>query len=276
MRFLKTFSVSFLLASVLSACGAHGHHGGRKGMGAPVEGIVVVGHGKAQGQPDVARINVGIEVRSGTADQAVQDLNARMAALITSVKQAGVSDRDVRTSNFSISFEQVPEPPPQPLPATPAPRGPGGKALPDAPATEPPVKLPAGYYRASNTVEITMRDLKRASDVLTAATRAGANQIFGIQFELENPNALQAEANAKAVTDARARATKLAQQAGVSLGRVLSISEVIDGGGPMMQKGGYAMARDSSMANVPVERGELTIQSAVQVVFALDDDRDDD
>ncbi len=245
-------------------------------MGAPVEGIVVVGHGKAQGQPDVARINVGIEVRSGTADQAVQDLNTRMAALLASVKQAGVSDRDVRTSNFSISFEQVPEPPPQPLPAAAAPRGPAVKgAPPDAAPAEPGVKLPAGYYRASNTVEVTMRDLKRASEVLTAATRAGANQIFGIQFELENPNALQAEANAKAVADARSRATKLAQQAGVSLGRVLSISEVIDGGGPMMHKGGYAMARDSSMANVPVERGELTIQSAVQVVFALNE-RDDD
>ncbi|HEY6562630.1 MAG TPA: SIMPL domain-containing protein [Polyangiaceae bacterium] len=250
-------------------------HHGRKGMGGPLEGIVVVGHGKAQGQPDVARINVGIEVRAGTADQAVQDLNTRMAALIASVKQAGVSDRDVRTSNFSISFEQVPEPPPQPLPATPAPRGTAGKGPPAAP-DEPPVKLPAGYYRASNTVEVTMRDVKRASEVLTAATRAGANQVFGIQFELDNPNALQGEANAKAVADARARATKLAQQAGVSLGRVLSISEVIDGGGgPMMQKS-YGMARDASMANVPVERGELTIQSAVQVVFAIDGDRDDD
>jgi uncharacterized protein YggE len=206
----------------------------------------------------------------------VQDLNTRMAALIASVKQAGVADRDVRTANFSINFEQMPEPPPQPIPDTPAPRGPGGKgALPAAPAAEPAVKLPSGYYRASNTVEITMRDLKRASEVLTAATRAGANQVFGIQFELENPNALQAEANVKAVADARARATKLAQQAGVALGRVLSISEVIDGGGgPVFQKG-YGMARDAAASSVPVESGQLSIQASVQVVFALGE-RDDD
>ncbi|HMJ09986.1 MAG TPA: SIMPL domain-containing protein [Polyangiaceae bacterium] len=272
MRSLLNSCVSIALASFVSACGAaHAHNGGRKGFGAPLEGVVVVGHGKAQGQPDVARINVGVEVRAGTADQAVQDLNTRMAALIASVKQAGVSDKDVRTSNFSISFEQVPEPPPGPLPAPP--RAAGGKGALPAPPAEPPVKLPSGYYRASNTVEVTMRDLKRASEVLTAATRAGANQVFGIQFELENPNALQAEANGKAVADARARATKLAQQAGVTLGRVVSISEVIDGGGPMLQKG-YGMARDAAMSSVPVERGELTIQSAVQVVYALGE-RDD-
>jgi uncharacterized protein YggE len=266
-----TSGVLFLTLAWLSGCGAHAHHGARSGLNAPMEGIAVVGHGKALGQPDVARVNVGIEVRAGSAEQATQDLNTRMAALIASVKQAGVADKDVRTSNFSISFEQVPEPHPEPMPhavprAAPA-KGAAGPVA--APPDQPPVKLPSGYYRASNTVEVTIRDLKRAAEVLTAATRAGANQVFGIQFEIEDPSALQAEASARAVADARTRAQKLATQAGVTLGRVLSISEGTEGGGqPMMMQKGYAM-RDSAASNVAVQQGELTVHSTVQVVFAL-------
>ena len=100
---------------------------------------------------------------------------------------------------------------------------------------------------------------------LSAATSAGANQLYGIRFEIEDLAPLQAEARKKAVEDARARAERLAQLAGVKLGPAVSIVE-LDGGGsgpvPTM-----AMARMEAAA--PVERGELTISTTVQIVYAL-------
>ncbi len=265
MHFVRSALPLTCLFLVLEACAAHGAHCEHPRRG-PEDGISVVGHGKALGQPDVARVNVGVEVRAATAEQATAELNQRMAALVESVKQGGVRSQDIRTSNFSINFEQVPEGPPQPMPVPAPAQRPSGK--PTSPPAEPPVKLPSGYYRASNTVEVTIRDLNRAAQVLTAATKSGANQVFGIEFQLENPGPLEAQAGAKAVEDAHARALKLAERAGLKLGKVRSVSDVAPG---MPMQKGYAAAR-SDMANmsaVAVERGERTVEATVQVVYEI-------
>jgi uncharacterized protein YggE len=138
----------------------------------------------------------------------------------------------------------------------------GAAASPQA-AAAPPV--PAGFYTASNNVEVTIRDLNRAGQVLSAATTAGANQMYGIRFELDDPKPLLADARQKAVADARARAEKLAQLAGVKLGPAVSITELEggSGGGPVPM---FAMRAEAA---APVERGELTVNSSVQIVYEL-------
>jgi len=248
---------------------------------APVRGISVNGVGKANGKPNVARSTIGVEARAGTAEQAISEVNQRMTQVIAAVKQAGVADADVRTSTLSLNFERNYESPrpeyapaaaPVMAPATTPAAAPAGKpksagvAVPKAEAVPeaPLVKLPQGFYTATNSVEVTIRNLDSAGKVLSAATGAGANQLYGIRFEIEDPSALQAEARKKAVEDARMRAERLAQLAGVKLGPAVSISELDGGGGPVPM---FAMAKMESTA--PVERGELTVTSTVQIVFAL-------
>jgi len=242
---------------------------------APVRGITVNGVGKASGAPNVARSTIGVEARAGTAEEATAEVNARMAQVIAAVKQAGVAAADVRTANLSLNFERNYEQPPRPMempmpsatPAT-APAAPGkskpAPGKPDVAPAAPTVKLPQGFYTASNSVEVTIRNLDGAGKVLSAATAAGANQLYGLRFELEDLAPVQAEARKKAVEDARARAERLAQLSGVKLGPAISIIEM-DGGGsgpvPMM-----AMAK---MDAAPVERGELTFSTTVQIVYGL-------
>ncbi|HEX2875779.1 MAG TPA: SIMPL domain-containing protein [Polyangiaceae bacterium] len=248
---------------------------------APARGISVNGVGKANGKPNVARSTIGVEARAGTAEEAMAEVNQRMAQVIAAVKQAGVAAADVRTSTLSLNFERNYESPrPEFAPAaTPVATPPGapaaaaagksksaGVAVPKAEAapTAPLVKLPQGFYTATNSVEVTIRNLDAAGKVLSAATGAGANQLYGVRFEIEDPSALQADARKKAVEDARARAEKLAQLAGVKLGPAVSITELDGGGGPVPM---FAMAKMDS--STPVERGELTVTSTVQIVFAL-------
>lgn len=252
-----------------SACAPH-RHGLRLEVPAastPARGITIVGVGKASGKPNIARSTIGVEARSGTAEQAIAEVNSRMAQVISALKQAGVADKDIRTASISLNFERAYEPPPlpaaAPMPAAP----PKGQAAPVAatPAAPPAVKLPLGFYNASNSVEVTIRNLDSAGKVLSAATAAGADQLYGIRFEIEDLTPLQAEARQKAVADAKARASRLAELAGVKLGPAVSITEFDSGGGggpvPMM-----AMAK---VASVPVESGELTIGTSVQIVYAL-------
>lgn len=280
----KCFSVSLLLATAAfaSACTPQTAVScPAASANAPARGITVSGVGKASGAPNVARSTIGVEARAGTAEEAIAEVNARMAQVIAAVKQAGVAPKDVRTSTLNLNFERNYEQPPRPIEMAPsvapapsptlAPVAPNKAKPATAPKAEaavapaPTVKLPQGFYSATNSVEVTIRNLDQAGKVLSAATSAGANQLYGLRFEIEELAPLQAEARKKAVEDARARAERLAQLAGVKLGPAVSIIE-LDGGGP----GPVPMMAMAKMdGGAPVERGELTIGTTVQVVYEL-------
>jgi uncharacterized protein YggE len=253
-----------------TGCAHHGHH---QSAGNPnmQTGISVSGSGEAKAKPDVARANLGVEVRAATVEEATAEANTRMAAVMSALKQTGVADKDLRTHNYSINFEQEPTPPvPMPVPA-PAPARTKDKSAPEsAPASAPiaaPAAGPRGFYRVSNMVEVTIRDLTKVGQVLARATEAGSNNVWGISFEIDDPYALRAQARAQAMERAKLSAGDLARLAGVKLGKVVALSEN-EGGGymPMMKsmRGGAEM----SVANdVPVEQGEITITHQVQITY---------
>jgi uncharacterized protein YggE len=205
-----------------------------------------------------------------------------MRAVIAAIGKAGVAPADLQTSNLSLNFERTsdrpyPEPPhPQPAPAqAPAPATKAGTTgarvatAPVKPEPEPapaPASLPDGFYRASNTVSVTIRDLTKIGDVLGAATSAGADQMYGIEFKIEDPSALEVSAREKAVADARERATRLAALSGVKLGRALSIVENPTSRPQPMY--GYEF-REAAMSKVPVEQGSMVVGTTVQVIYEL-------
>jgi uncharacterized protein len=197
-----------------------------------------------------------------------------MAAVIAALRGAGVAESDLRTNNFSITFERdyTPEPPPAPVvePAQPKPNRSAATTT-AAPAPAPaPAPAVRGNYRASNTVEVVVRDPSKVSAVLSAANTAGANNVWGIQFELSDREPLRAQARAQAVERAKQNATQLAQLAGVKLGRIRAIEDVAEGGVPMMQMG-EMRAQMADASAVPVQQGELTIHHEVRVTWSLDE-----
>lgn len=250
-------------------------------VNAPLRGVVVNGTGKAMAAPDIARASVGVEVRAITADEAIREANTRMAQVVAALKAIGIAERDLKTNSVSLQFERNFEGPPRPVdelppaapPALPTKRPPAGPQTSSEPAPQPATKPKAieGVYRATNMVEVTIRSLDRAGAVLSAATNAGANQLFGIQFEIEDPRPVEAEARQKAFEDARTRALGLAQLAGIKLGPPVSVTEM-GGAGMTASSGPMMMMKEGGAADVPIERGEQTIYTSVQVVFELADD----
>lgn len=229
--------------------------------------IVVVGIGKVHAKPDVARIQIGVESRAATVEEANRQNTEQMNRLLAALKGAKIAENDLRTSNYSINFErseqQGPMPVPMPMSATPA-AAPGGKkaVAVSAPAAAPPA--PAGYYRVSNNVQVTVRDLARVGAVLDTAVGTGANNVWGVSFELENDSAVGQQMREKAVADAAERAASLAKLGRVELGEILSISEVVGGGrGIAMPMASFAKDR------TPIESGDLTFEGQIEVVYAL-------
>jgi uncharacterized protein YggE len=265
--------------------------------------ITVLGRGEVSAKPDIARAQLGVEVTAPTVAEATRLAASRMTAIMGALRSSGIADKDIRTSNFSVSREQpqpgypqpgypFPMPMPEMMPAPdapsapvapPAPVKPGSKGAAGASAAASPMILPAPgfappprmvppqgreFYRVSNTVEVTVRDLERVGPVIDAALAAGANNVWGVSFAVEKTDALEAQAREKASADAKARAEALAKQQGVSPAGVVSISEVFDNGGPFPMPMAMAVSRDSS-GGTPMSPGEITFSTQVRVVYAL-------
>ena len=222
------------------------------------EGVRVRGEGEASAAPDIARTHVGVDVRALTPEQANTEATQRMAAVIAALKQLGVADKDLKTGAYSVSFEPEQQ---QPTPPPPSAAGPGAQPK----AAELPA-TPRGYYHVVNSLEVTLRDLKLAGRALQVAANAGANNVWGVSFDLEDDNALVSEARMQAVADAKRSAEELAKLSGVTLGEIVSISEAESpngyAGAPV-----YAM-RSAATNEVPIEQGQITVHYGVQVVYA--------
>jgi uncharacterized protein YggE len=250
---LRTSIASFsLLIGVAGASGCAHPVIVTTGLPDAAMGLVANGVGEAKAPPDIARTNLGVEVRAATVEQASADANARMTALLAAIKQLGIADKDLRTHSFSISFEEAPV---SPLPAPAAPSAPAQPAV------------PRGWYRVSNMVEVTIRDLDAAGRVLQAATDAGANNVWGISFELEDPKPLVEQVRVKAVENAKLNAVALAKLSGVQLGAIVSVTEGSSNGQPPQPV--FAMKAAREGGDTPVERGEITVTDEVQLVYSL-------
>ena len=252
---LSLFVVLLVGALVVTGCAPNVLAAPAVAGDSPARSITVVGRGEVKAKPDVATVNLGVEVTAPTVGEAMTEANARMKTILASMKNLGIADKDIETSNFSINFERQ-------EPAAPA----VSEAMQGAKANE--TKTPAGFYRVNNMIQVTIRDLDKVGDVLDAAVEAGANNVWGVSFGLDSTDALESEAREKAVADARTRAESLAELNDVTVGDVIAISEVI-GGSPSPVYAEAASFRGLGGGGAPVEPGELTFSTQIQVVYGI-------
>jgi uncharacterized protein YggE len=206
--------------------------------------IKVVGSGEALGQPDEAQITVGVETFAPEVNEATAENEAVIAAIHASLDKAGIAAEDIQTSNYSLWTEQKY-----------GENGPEGIA----------------GFRVSNQVNVLIRDVDILGEVLASATAAGANNIYGVQFSVADPAALEAEAREKALEDARQRAESLARLSGLTLGSIIAMDETM-GQIPGMAKnmgGGGGFGGGAGEASTNISPGQLKYQSQVQVTFDI-------
>jgi hypothetical protein len=212
--------------------------------------ISVTGQGKISAAPDVADINIGVVTQGEKAVDALTDNSRQMDSLIKVLKISGVAAKDIQTTNINVSprYSQ----PPQPVPGR--------------PQQEFTPKIVG--YDVTNTVTVTSRDLNKLGDLLDAVVTVGANQMHGISFRIDTPEALLDEARKKAMADAKHKADLMAGEAGVVVGPPISIT---DSGTSPIPPPRPMMGRMMSMAAapVPVSAGEQELSVSVHVVYEL-------
>jgi uncharacterized protein YggE len=204
--------------------------------------ITVVGTGRVDLVPDIARINIGVEVRANMVAQAKAQVDQQMADIMAALAEQGVAEGDIQTAQYSIFYES-------PSSQGPVPEG----------ATE----APQGVYRVSNTLQVTVRDIDQAGAMLDAAIEAGANQVYGVTFTVSDDQSWESEARENAIADAQVRAQEYAELTGLTLGAVRSVSEVIGGSIP------FPAERAIGGGGGGFVPGEQTLSTQVQVTYAV-------
>jgi uncharacterized protein YggE len=208
------------------------------------ETISVTGTGRSTLTPDRFSFTAGVQTTAPTVEEAVNQNNSKMAAVIAALKRAGATDAEVRTSNFSIYPQQVYE------------------------QGQPP--RVAGY-QASNSITVTKSEIAAAGKLLQVSLNAGVNETSGLVFEVSDPSRGRDQGLRAAFNDARAKATLLAQAAGRTLGRAMTITEGIEVQ-PMPPRPmpiGVMAAKSEGISQVPIESGSRELTYNVSVIFEM-------
>jgi len=205
--------------------------------------ISVVGSGLVYATPDIAYINVGVRSQADTVAEALELNNAQATAIKDTMVAQGVDEKDIQTSSFNVypqsdyDFQGA---------------------------------ITRTYFSVENNVYVTVRNLESLGVVLDAVAKSGANNIYGITFDVQDKTEAQSTARTMAVESARMQAQELAVAAGVELGDILSISTYSSYAQPyygMGMGGGGAEAAYSQA--VPIAAGQMQVNAEVTMVFRI-------
>lgn len=214
----------------------------------PVERVFSVSaSGKTLVKPDTAQLNIGVVTQpQKTAADAVRQGNEQMAKVVEALKAAGVKPEEMQTSGYNLSprYSYTNE---------------RGQQL-------------DGYELFQQLrVKLGIAESTKISDVLAAATNAGANQVGDVQFVVDNPDAAKLAARQEAIAKAKVKAQQLSRSTGLRLGKIVDVLE--DAGGvdqPMLYSRAMGMGGMDSAAPAPaVEVGQNEVAVTVTLVYRV-------
>lgn len=194
--------------------------------------------------PDVAQIGAGVTTRAPTAQAAVR-LNAdAMDRLIKRLGDLGIARKDIQTSNFNLN--------------------------PNYTYNNQTGEQTFAGYNVNNQVNVKLRDLKRAGEVLDALVAAGANNIYGPNFMLEDDMKAKAVARTNAFKRGKMMAEEYARMAGYSGVKLLEVSESFQGYGRVPSpEGAIVVTAASRDAKTPIEPGEVGTGVTIMVKYEM-------
>jgi uncharacterized protein YggE len=234
VRVIRSALLASLVAGLVSASPAAAQ------TAAPAERtITVVGMASVTAPNDTAGVSFGVTTAHRSPAAALADTSARTQRVIGALTAAGIPKADVQTQTVSLDRSVRPR------------RGHRKRRV---------------LYTARNSVSVVVRNIATTGAVIQAAVGAGATSVSGVEFSASNANDLYRRALGLAYDDAHAKAEALAQHAGATLGRPISIQE---GQQDFTNPSAQTVAAPPGAAAPPIEPGSATVDAFVTVVFAI-------
>lgn len=208
--------------------------------------LTVSAQGTLTKPADELQLNIGIVTIKDTAGKALEENNQQMAAVIKSLQNAGLSNKDYETGHFSITPTYTPYP------------------------KEPPAdwKPSINGYEVNNSIFIHTNAIDSAGKIIDAANKAGANHITNIRFALHDQTTFWKEAIALATTNAIQDAQAMAKAANIQLKRIISLT--LDNTPYIKPRANmYAAKAMSYEAAPPIEAGDILITANVTITYEI-------
>lgn len=201
--------------------------------------ITVTGRGDVAVVPDMATIRMGVFETADTAKDAVDGMSEKLAAVLETIREAGIDPTDVQTSDLNV------------------------RAMTEYNNSTRRETITG--YAASSSVSVRVMELDDLGSILGAVLGDGANQLSGLQFNSSARADHLMTARRLAVADAMAKAKIYADAAGVSLGELVSLSE-----GGARSPGPIALERSVVLSDaVPIATGDISVSSSVTMTYAI-------
>lgn len=193
--------------------------------------ISVSGEGKILAKPDIGRISIAVTNEAKSVGEAQGQSTAAINKIVAFLAASKIDDKDIKTTNYSIN------------PVYDYYKG----------------KQTLRGYQVSQNLEIKIRDLAKAGDIIAGAAENGANMLGGLSFTIDDPEAIKEQARQKAVANAREKAKALASGLNVKLGKLINYSE--SGATPIYYGRALGMggAVESAAPAIPAGENEIII-----------------
>ena len=211
--------------------------------GVPGQGIIVSGTGTASAEPDLALINLGVQVLSPSVGEALHTANTSLESILQVLGNFNVDEKDTQTRYFNIntqydySNDGAPE---------------------------------VSGYQVTNELSVKVRNLGSLGEIITDVVEAGGDpvRVNGINFAIEDTTTLEDEALAQAIADAKTRAERMAELSGVTLGDLVSVSQA-GGASPASPIAFAVEAQFARSAPTPIRTGDLEITITIQALYTI-------
>ena len=197
--------------------------------------------------PDVATVGTGVQTRAPTAQAAMQQNAAQTEKLIAALAKAGIARKDIQTSGINLNAQYDYS---NNNGQSPTPRFIG--------------------YEASNQLTVKLRDIRRVGASLDAMVAAGATNLNGPSFSIDDPSPLLVQARGAALKSAKAQADFYAQAAGYRSARLVSINDSSNGAMPPPPAPPMMRMRAEAVPQTPVEPGQVSASVTLTVQYALE------
>lgn len=220
----------------------------------PWEGPVTIsvsGTSEVVAIPDVAQFSFSVRAEGETATIAQEASAKSINAIMTFLADNGVEEKDIKTQGYNLfpkyRYEQ-------------------------RPCTVnycPPRESIQEGFEVSQTITVKVRDTENAGALLSGVGEAGATDISGLNFSIDDTDALKQQARSEAIAQAKEQAQMLADALGVKLGRMMSYYEEDPATPYYYGMGGDMMVKSESAAAPDIPVGESTVKSKVNLVYEL-------
>lgn len=238
--FLIVLIIFFSVWSIESIVNAKARSKEIKNM-KPEKTITVSAEGRVVASPDMASVNFSVITEAKTAKEVREKNTVKMNSVIEYVKGIGIDPKDIKTTSYYLypKYDY-----------------PNGRSI-------------LTGYTLTNSINIKVRDFSVLGDLIAKSVDLGINQIGDVQFSIENPDDSKAQAGAIAMKNAREKAKRLADQAEVRLGKIVTFSE---SSSEYPTPYYYAKAEGLGMGGEApqIEQGSQEVRVVANIIFEIE------